>query len=222
MLAHVKTDRLTVSNITRLLKLMVCALVLTACGARPPLVELGALMFSDSFDAPDGWDQYDSGDIQVVIENGSFRFDVPSGGYYLSRDGREHTDIILEVTARILSDDRSNGVGIICRAQPDGDGYYFLIGNDGSATIRRGQDREADPLVAWTRTNAVRTGNASNTLRAACIGQTLALWVNGEFIGSTTDPLYSSGQTGLVGVTTRRGDRLAVDFSGLYGYTPAE
>lgn len=210
------------SNITRLLTLILCALALAACGASPPTIETGALVFSDPFDALGGWDQYDSGDIQVVIDGGVFRFDVPSGGYYLSRDGRENTDIILEVTARILSDDRSNGVGVICRAQPDGDGYYFLIGNDGSATIRRGQDREADPLVAWTRTNAVRTGSASNTLRAACIGDTLTLWVNGQFIGSTTDSLYGSGQTGLVGVTTRRGDRLTVDFDNLYGYAPAE
>lgn len=204
---------------TCLAALALMGMLLGACAAPPPAIEVGALVLSDDFDAVGGWQTYDSGDIVVMPRSGLFRFDVPAGGYYLTTNGQPHTDIVLEVSARVLSDDRSNGYGLICRAQPDGDGYYFLVGSDGSASIRRAQGREVTALLAWTKTPAVRAGSGeANTLRAACLGQHLMLWVNGQFVGEAYDALYHRGETGLVGVTTRAGQRLTVDFSRLRGW----
>lgn len=197
-------------------------MMLTACaGGRPSQdIQTGDLILSDDFDAAGRWDTYDSGDIVLEVADGIFRLDVPSGGYYLALDNRPQTDVILDIDARALTADRSNGYGLICRADDAGDGYYFLLGSDGSATIRRGRGREVESLLAWTKTNAVMTGSARNSLRAVCVGDYLALWVNGQFIGEAFDSLYSGGSTAIVGITTRTGERLTVDFDRLRGYAP--
>jgi len=190
-------------------------------GGRPSQdIQIGNLILSDNFDAAGGWDTYDGDDITLQIDSGTFRLDVPSGGYYLALDNRHQTDVILDIDARALSSDHSNGYGLMCRADDAGDGYYFLLGSDGSATIRRGRGREVESLMAWTKTNAVMTGSARNTLRAVCVGNYLALWVNGTFVGEAFDSLYAGGSTAIVGITTRAGERLTVDFDNLRGYLP--
>ncbi|MCU0476669.1 MAG: hypothetical protein MUC99_11275 [Anaerolineae bacterium] len=197
----------------------VLMLVLTGCGAPPaPVIEVGAVLVSDDFDTAGAWDTIDSGGVSVGVGGGLMRLDVPAGGYYLTTTPPTYADVLVEVDARVLSDDRSNGVGVACRVQPDGSGYYFLVGNDGSATIRRARGREVTALLAWTLTPAVRTGSERNTVRAACVGQRLMLWVNAQFVGEATDGLYSAGKLGLVGVTTRAGERLTVDFDQLRGF----
>ena len=97
---------------------------------------------------------------------------------------------------------------------------FEMDGSDGSASIRRGRGREVEALMAWTKTSAVQSGSARNTLRAICIGQYLALWVNGQFVGDVRDSLYSAGSTAIVGITARDGERLTVDFDQLRGYAP--
>jgi hypothetical protein len=197
-------------------------IALSGCiSARPSqTITLGDIILMDTFDEAARWDTYNNGDIVFEVRGGLFRLDVPSGGYYLSLDQRPQTDIILEIDTLVLSTDKSNGYGLMCRADGAGDGYYFLLGSDGSATIRRGQGRQVQALMAWTKTGAVREAGRTNTLRAVCIGDYLALWVNGEFVGEVRDTLYSGGVTGIVGVTARMGERLTVDFDNLRGYAP--
>jgi len=202
--------------------LLVVLFALTACaGGRPSQdIQAGDLILSDDFDAAGTWDTYDSGEIVMDVKGGFFRLDIPSDGYYLALDNRRQTDVILEIDARALTQDRANGYGLMCRADGAGDGYYFLLGSDGSASIRRGRGREVEALMAWTKTSAVQSGSARNTLRAICIGQYLALWVNGQFVGDVRDSLYSAGSTAIVGITARDGERLTVDFDQLRGYAP--
>lgn len=197
-------------------------IALSGCiAARPSqTIELGEQILADSFESAVAWDTYNNGDIVFEVRGGLFRLDVPSGGYYQSFDHRLHSDIILDIETLALSDNTADGYGLMCRADGDGDGYYFLLGSDGSASIRRGQGREVKPLMAWTKTGAVREDGRPNTLRAVCVEDYLALWVNGEFIGEVRDSLYSSGMTGIVGVTSRAGQRLTVDFDNLRGYAP--
>lgn len=200
------------------------AIIITLSGcivARPSQsVELGEQVLSDSFDSVGDWDTYDNGDILFEVRGGLFRLDIPAGGYYQSFNHQPHADVILEIDALALSRDSSNGYGVMCRADGNGDGYYFLLGSDGSASIRRGQGRQITPLMAWTKHSAIRGLGQTNTLRAVCVGDYLGLWVNGEFIGETRDSLYRSGMTGIVGVTARAGQRLTVDFDNLRGYIP--
>lgn len=56
-------------------------------------------------------------------------------------------------------------------------------------------DRQA--LIQWTWSAAVNQGNATNHTRAVCDGSRLALYVNGQLMGETTDTLYTSGDIAL-------------------------
>lgn len=195
------------------------ALMLGACSGKPSQpVTLGALLAEDDFDRQGSWDTADVPAATVQIADGVFHFDAEAGRYIFSVDYQTQTDTIIEATARLWSEDSSNGYGVICRANADGKGYYFLIGGDGSGTIRRSAGREVEPLAAWTKTSAVIPGGAQNRIRAVCDGDYLALYVNDQFVAEARDSLYGSGYTGFVVVTTRNGQRVEVDFDALRVY----
>ena len=48
---------------------------------------------------------------------------------------------------------------------------------------------------------AINQGNATNRLRADCIGQTLTLYVNDQQVFQTSDSQFSSGDVGLIAGT---------------------
>ena len=198
---------------------LVLTFVIGACNGGPSQpVSPGDLLIEDDFDAPGQWDTADVPAATVQIADGVFHFDAEAGRYIFSVDYRTQTDTVIEATARLWSEDSSNGFGLVCRANANGEGYYFLIGGDGSGTIRRSAGREVKPLAAWTKTNAVVTGGAQNRIRAMCDGDYLALYVNDQFVAEARDSLYRSGYTGFVVVTTREGQRIEVDFDALRVY----
>ena len=113
-------------------------------------------------------------------------------------------DVIIEVEAEQLSSDDDNLYGVGCRLTGDDPssqtGYVFLISGDGHYGIGelRNQIITFDGLLPWRQTGVIRQGAATNTIRAACLGDTLALTVNGEFLGSATDSAYRRvGQIGF-------------------------
>lgn len=193
-------------------------ILVAGCNGNPTReVTYGELLLSDDFDVAGQWDTAQKPAADVQVRNGVFRFEANSGRYIFSVDYRMQGDSITEVDAVHLSDDTSDGYGLMCRANASGDGYYFLIGSDGSATIRRGQGREVAPLVKWTQIGALNT-NAANRIRVICDGDYLAMYVNDIFVGEVRDSLYMQGYTGLAVVTTRPGQRITVEFDALRVY----
>jgi hypothetical protein len=96
----------------------------------------------------------------------------------------------------------------------NGDGYLFLIEGSGRFAIMRSRGRSVTPLVNWTSSSAIQTGPAENRIRAVCMGDYLAMYVNGTFVGDATDDTYTVGQVGLVGAAASRLG-LQVDFDNL-------
>jgi hypothetical protein len=93
-----------------------------------------------------------------------------------------------------------------------GDGYLFLIQGSGSYAIMRARGRNLTPLVNWTTSDAIRRGPSQNRIRAVCVGNTLSLYVNDQFLATATDDTYSSGQVGLAASAANRlGTRIAFD-----------
>lgn len=202
----------------RLLMFLCCLFSLAACGGRPSReVSFGELLLEDDFDVPGRWDVADVPAATVAVADGVFRFSADAGRYIFSVDYRPQNDVVIEATARLLSEDDSNGFGVMCRGDADGEGYYFLIGGDGSGTIRRSRGREVTALAPWTKTGAVLS-TGENRIRAVCDGDYLALWVNDQFVAEARDRLYASGYTGFVVVTTRAGQRIDVEFDALRVY----
>lgn len=86
----------------------------------------------------------------------------------------------------------------------NGDGYLFLVEGGGRFAIMRSLGRSLTPLVNWTQSSAINTGAAQNRIRAVCMDNYLALYVNGQFIADASDDTYSEGQVGVLAAAAGR------------------
>lgn len=85
----------------------------------------------------------------------------------------------------------------------EGDGYLFLVQGTGQVAIARARGRAVQTLTDWTTSSAVQTGQV-NRLRAECVGDYLAFYVNGTLVAQTTDTAYQRGQIGLAASAANR------------------
>lgn len=99
--------------------------------------------------------------------------------------------------------------GVMCRADPDGNGYYFLFSTTGNVGIMRGVPDETDllPVVAWHAYDGIFT-EGRNVIRAVCADNYLAFYLNGELVAEGTDDTFSSGWAGLTVAGTWRSDAI--------------
>jgi hypothetical protein len=196
--------------------ILVCCLVAmlaVACqnipqAPREPTVfyTLGEELTDETFDSDDSWNTWSYEDIDLRVWEGTFRITAGDQGYVWAINNQIHTDVVIDVTARQLSTHTNNGYGVMCRAQDNGDGYYFLISGDGYYSIRRGAGNEVQPVVEWEATNAIHQGTSANDIRAVCIDRYLALYINGLFVVETEDNAIFQGYTGFTAAASDNGD----------------
>lgn len=207
---------------------ILCLALLAACAsiqelvARKPAPEVGFRyidrLVEDSFELGDKWRQYktDAG-LFLGARAGVFRIDFSGRQYVWSQREGEFENVVIEAEATQTSEYQHNAYGLACRldAGNSGRGYFFLISGDGYASIRWSNGRSLEPIVSAAPSNHIRRGRASNRLRAVCIDDYLALWVNGEFVADARDGRAARGAVGLAGVMNYAGARLTVDFDEL-------
>ena len=109
-----------------------------------------------------------------------------------------------EVAAEISPEATEAAEAAVEPSVGDGDGYLFLIQGTGSYAIMRARGRNVVPLVNWTTSDQINVGPGRNHVRAVCLGNYLALYVNDQFMADTTDDTYTSGQVGLVASAANR------------------
>jgi hypothetical protein len=175
-------------------------LALPAASTQP--FTIGELRLEEDFNDPLAWEAYADPalGVDLRVEDSRYHIRATSGGLMWGLNAHMHTDVVISVQTEQLSDDVDNGYGVMCRVDPaaDGDGYYFLISGNGYFSIRRGVGRVIEPLIAWTQSDAIQQARGRNRLRAVCVEDYLALYVNGTFVGKARDDLYLRGVTGLV------------------------
>ena len=182
----------------------------------------GDLLLDESFDSARGWRTYDGGDsLWLGIDSGAYKIDLLGKRYAWTQHDQRHEDVVIEAETRQLSDYNHNAYGVACRMAMDnsGRGYFFLISGDGHASIRWSDGRSLRPIAKAIPTQHVRQGQARNRIRAVCIDDYLALWVNGEFVAEARDRRASSGAAGLAGVMNYVGKRLSAEFDGLRAWS---
>ncbi|MFQ3566008.1 MAG: hypothetical protein SNJ59_03325 [Aggregatilineales bacterium] len=175
---------------------------LVACSARPTAqYVLGDLLLEEDFDRASAWEWYrdPSRSIDMRVQDGVYRAQAGAGTLMWALNAQMHTDVVIQVDTQRVSGDVINAHGLMCRASPsgNGNGYYFLISADGAYTIRRGAGDQVTPLVPWQTSRALNRGQVINRLRVVCIGDYLALYVNGEFVAEARDNRYHTGVAGL-------------------------
>ena len=176
------------------------------------------LLVDDTFESGGDWRSYSGGaELYLGAKDGIYRIDFSGRRYVWTQVERQYSDLVLEAEAKQISDYDHNAFGLACRLDPanSGRGYYFLISGDGYASIRWSNGRSLEPIVAAAPSSHIRRGRDSNRIRAVCIEDYLALWVNGNFVAEARDRRASEGAVGLVGVMNFQGRRLTVDFDDL-------
>lgn len=168
----------------------------TSAGADP------AILFEDDFsDSDSGWDQSTFDSVSTDYERGGYRIFVNAENWSVwANPGRNFTDVSVTVQATKLAGDDDNEFGVICRHANVDNFYVATISSDGfyGFHIRRdGESLEFLNMEIMLQSTAIKQGDASNTIRLDCIGSTLSLYVNGEFVGETVDDTIGSGDVGL-------------------------
>jgi hypothetical protein len=123
-----------------------------------------------------------------------------SSSYIWAQGGDPAQDVNIVVAAQPHSSYANNLYGVMCRVSEEGAGYAFLISNDGFGAIARTDGKSLSFIQEWVENAAIRDGQANNTIRAVCLDDYLALYINDEFIGDAEDERFpDAGQVGLIG-----------------------
>jgi hypothetical protein len=183
-------------------------LLFTGCQTAPRAqYALGTLLYQDDFSQPYHWDAFQQDNIQIGVKDGAYEIRSDVRNFVRGFNDQMDNNVVIEVNARQFSTENNNAFGVICRGSL-GDaaaGYYFLIGGDGTYSIRRGRGDQIEALVAWSRTGAVHTGTDKNVIRVVCVDNYLALYVNGDLVADAYDSSFQKGFTGFAAAVTQGG-----------------
>jgi hypothetical protein len=174
----------------------------------PPPPPLAGVLLEDDFSDPgSGWEigEYDDG--RVGYQDGYYFVTATrDGGAMWGVAYQNFTDVDIEVDATQVEGpgNDNNAYGVKCRVQPGGtggDGYALMISGDGFYSIQVVTEGDYEPLVGWTTSPLINQGDATNHIRAVCVGNRLALYVNGQLLAEATDSTYTSGDISLMAAT---------------------
>jgi hypothetical protein len=160
------------------------------------------VLFQDDFSSNrSGWDREDYGDAVTDYGDDVYSIQILTDQYIAwATPYQDFEDVIIEVETYKASGGDDNGFGIICRHE-DIENFYFLeISSDGYAWIGKYYGAEFEALEVMEDVD-VNMGNATNSLRAECIGNRLSLYANGDLLVETFDSDLTHGDVGLVAET---------------------
>lgn len=182
------------------------------------------VLFGDDFSDPSsGWEvgEYDTG--SVGYSDGIY-FVTSLGGSdtMWGLASRSFDDVVIEVYATQVSapSNDNNGYGVMCRVQPNDDGYLLHISGDGFHSIHKVLDGNLETLVDWSNSDVILEGNATNQILAVCDGPDLALFINGELLGEANDSTFSEGDIALTATSFEEGEPTEIHFDDLVVYAP--
>lgn len=189
-------------------------MLLAACGKAEPEHKTapGDELLRVSFDQPGEWEEgiypADSADptSTLTVGGGRYRIDhraESSASFIWGTGGADYANVIIDLDAEQLSSATDTLYGAACRldtSDPDNPtGYALLISGDGHYGIATLKNRSLTFLVEWHQSDAIHSGQAANHVRAICIDNYLALYVNDKFVGDITDRAYNrAGSVGLI------------------------
>jgi len=161
-----------------------------------PTVAVGGILFSDDFEDPSDPDVeafeadfYRSGyaDGEFVIE----QFNPGAAFFAAARLPGLYKDAYFAIDARVIGDPADAVIGLACRLQ-DTDGYRFVVRPQTRVfAIERVLFAQVEVIYPHTESASISTD--INRLEMACVGNTITVWANGNFLASVTDDTFSQG-----------------------------
>jgi len=199
-----------VKNIVKTALSALVLVSLTACNLTDRIrlsavteVEAGSVLLYDDFsNSNSGWTTLTGDDAKIAYDQGGLRFQIENPNYdYWSMPGMRFADVTLAVEAKMLAGPEDNDFGLICRFQDQHNFYALLISSDGYGGIVKVKDglytilNNPDGLEYGSM---IHTGEDSNLLRADCIGDHLAMYVNNQAFLEVQDSDFAFGDVGLI------------------------
>ncbi len=174
----------------------------------PPLASvLPGVLFHDDFSSEDlsgvkGWKFGKSDNTEVTwspnkltmaFAKGLSRFDDLKGDY---------TDLAIEIEAQPRTEEIT--YGIFFRSSPSGEKcencYSFLAAPNGEYFLYKKIGDKSEALVQG-KTSYIQPGANKNRLGVLVSGSTIALYINGRLVKTTSDSALANGAAGIVAVS---------------------
>jgi len=197
-----------------------------ACSLSPvadpggPSESIGALLDDDFSDSSSGWDSVRTDEGMTDYDSGAYRIVVDrETSDYWGNPGKSFTDVRVEVDATKGGGPDDNDFGLQCRYQDTDNFYAFFISSDGFYGIAKIIGGEYQLLGAedMLPSDSIRQGDATNHIRADCIGSRLTLYANGDQLHSASDDTFATGDVGLIaGTFTTPGTDIRFDNFAVY------
>ena len=160
------------------------------------------ILFEDDFSNPkSGWDRFEDKNGQADYQDDGYRILITAENYLLwSNPGKKFDDVQIEVEARVISGPPDAEYGLICRYQNESNFYFSLVSADGYYGILKVSDGEVSFIGAsrLEQNSAVSQGKEPNQIRFDCIGDTLTLYANDEYLAEAVDEEFTKGDVGLI------------------------
>ena len=165
-----------------------------------------SILFQDDFSSSSsGWaETYRDESGMTDYDQGGFRIQVNQPQFdYWANPELSFTDTIVEVDAKKIGGPDENDFGLICRYVDVNNFYFFIATSDGFYGIGKYGAGGQTLLGAENlqSTDTVRSGDATNRLRADCVGSTLTFYINGTQVAQVSDSEHTSGDVGLIAGT---------------------
>jgi hypothetical protein len=176
-----------------------CQPILTSATAPPDY----RLLFKDDFSNPPGnWTPGAQAEVGVAgYADGVYRITVSAANRdQWATPGLNLNDVRIEADAIKVGGDRNNRFGLICRVTRPGAFYIFIISSDGYYGIGKIKGSQYQLLgnQSLLPSDKIPRGSVYLHLRADCVQDRLALYVNGEKIAEASDAEFQTGDVGII------------------------
>jgi hypothetical protein len=194
----------------------------------PATQNAGSQIYAEDFSKKDGgWTQLSNDSGSIAYAGGRYTISVKStGALLIATPGQDFPgDVSIEVDARKTGGSDDNYIGILCHYL-DPDNYYLLIitsdGYSGIAMRKAGEDSLISPNQKFLKMDGIKTGNATNHIRADCIGEQLTLYANGKQVNLAYNDSLTGGTTGLVVRSGKTAEGTEISFDNFTVFVPAK
>ena len=172
------------------------------------------VLYRDDFsDSNSGWAHHQTANSTMDYVTGGYHINITTTDMmaYATAGQSFQSNVSIEVDATKTAGPDDNYLGIICRYQDTDNFYFFAISSDGYAGIAMYKANTMSILSgsSFDSSSAVNQGDATNHIRADCVGDTLTLYVNGTQVTSISDSTFGSG--GDAGLLARANGTSGVD-----------
>ncbi len=162
---------------------------------------LGGLLFTDSFDQPDLWNQSVVSWASATVARNKLILSFSGQGPFFIISMRNQPvlqDFYAEATVNLSLCGSKDQFGMIFRAVP-GDNYYrFTVRCDGQARLERRLSGSASPLTAWQPSgDAPGAAPADVKLGVWAVGSELRFFLNDHLQFIKRDPVLHTGTLGF-------------------------